>query len=86
MWEPVLAGEPALTIAGLVGREGKVAGIDPSLEMVEADRRAAARDGIINVDFEVAPADRLPFASDSFDAVVSRFAAMFFPSPFEALR
>ena len=79
-------GEPALTIAGLVGREGKVAGIDPSFEMVEAARRAAGRDGIINVDFEVAPADRLPFASDSFDAVVSRFAAMFFPSPFEALR
>jgi ubiquinone/menaquinone biosynthesis C-methylase UbiE len=79
-------GEPALTIAGLVGREGKVAGIDPSPEMVEAARRAAARDGIINVDFEVAPADSLPFAANTFDAVVSRFAAMFFPSPLEAIR
>ena len=79
-------GEPALTIAGLVGQDGKVSGIDPSPEMVEAARRAAARDGITNVDFDVAPADRLPFASDCFDAAVSRFAAMFFPSPLEAIR
>ena len=79
-------GEPALTIAGLVRREGKVSGIDPSPEMVEAGRRAAERDGIINVDFEVAPADSLPFAANTFDAVVSRFAAMFFPSPLGAIR
>src|SRR5437870_1822508 len=33
-------GEPALTIAALVGAEGKVFGIDPAPEMVEAARRA----------------------------------------------
>ncbi len=33
-------GEPALSIAALVGSEGKVFGIDPAPEMVEAARRA----------------------------------------------
>src|SRR5262249_39792136 len=56
-------GEPALTVANLVGPEGKVSAVDPSAEMIAAARRAAERDRIVNVDFEVAPADRLPFAS-----------------------
>jgi SAM-dependent methyltransferase len=79
-------GEPALTVANLVGPEGKVSAVDPSAEMIAAARRSAERDRIVNVDFEVAPADRLPFASGRFDAVVSRFAAMFFPSPLEGIR
>src|SRR5690348_13898503 len=33
-------GEPALTLAALVGAEGKVLGLDPAPEMVEAARRA----------------------------------------------
>jgi ubiquinone/menaquinone biosynthesis C-methylase UbiE len=79
-------GEPALTVANLVGPEGKVSAVDPAAEMIAAARRAAELDRNVNVDFEVAPADRLPFASGAFDAVVSRFAAMFFPSPLEAIR
>jgi ubiquinone/menaquinone biosynthesis C-methylase UbiE len=78
-------GEPALTVANLVGPEGTVSGIDPSAEMIAAARRAAARDGIRNVNFEVTPADRLPFADTTFDAGVSRFAAMFFRSPVEGI-
>src|SRR5580693_3201734 len=53
-------GEPALTIAALVGPAGKVYGVDPVREMVEAGRRAAENLGISNATFEVAPADRLP--------------------------
>lgn len=79
-------GEPALTVASLVGREGKVFGIDPVLEMVEAARREADRLGFKNAKFEVAPADQLPFSADTFDAVVSRFGVMFFPSPVDAVR
>jgi ubiquinone/menaquinone biosynthesis C-methylase UbiE len=78
-------GEPALTVANLVGPEVNVSGIDPSVEMVAAARRAAAHDAIRNIDFEAAPADRLPFADATFDAVVSRFAVMFFPSPPEGI-
>ena len=79
-------GEPALTIASLVGPEGRVFGIDPVLEMVEAARREADRLAFKNAQFEVAPADQLPFSADTFDAVVSRFGAMFFPSPVNAVR
>jgi SAM-dependent methyltransferase len=79
-------GEPALTIADLVGPEGKVFGIDPAPEMVQAARRAADRLAFRNAQFQIASADRLPFPTHTFDAVVSRFGAMFFPSPVDAVR
>src|SRR5215469_2570242 len=79
-------GEPALTIASLVGPEGKVFGIDPVVEMVEAARREADRLGFRNVQFDVASPDHLPFPADTFDGVVSRFGVMFFPSPVDAIR
>jgi SAM-dependent methyltransferase len=79
-------GEPALTIAALVGPEGRIFGIDPVPEMVEAARRAADHLGFRNAQFDVASADRLPFPADTFDAVVSRFGVMFFPSPVDAGR
>lgn len=79
-------GEPALTVAALVGPEGKVFGIDPIPEMVAAACRAADRLGLKNAQFEVALADQLPFSADTFDAVISRFGVMFFPSPVDAVR
>jgi ubiquinone/menaquinone biosynthesis C-methylase UbiE len=79
-------GEPALTIARLVGPEGKVFGIDPVPEMVEAARRGTDHLGFGNVQFDVGSAESLPFPTDTFDAVVSRFGVMFFPSPVDAVR
>jgi ubiquinone/menaquinone biosynthesis C-methylase UbiE len=79
-------GEPALSVAALVGPEGKVFGVDPIPEMVAAARRAADRLELRNVQFDVAFADHLPFPADTFDAVISRFGVMFFPSPVDALR
>src|SRR4029077_16602383 len=79
-------GEPALTIAALVGPEGRVFGIDPVSEMVEAARRATDHLGFRNAQFDVASADRLPFPFDTFDSVVSRFVVMFFPPPVDAVR
>jgi ubiquinone/menaquinone biosynthesis C-methylase UbiE len=79
-------GEPALSIAALVGPEGKVFGIDPVPDMVAAARRATDHLGFRNAQFDVAFADRLPFPADTFDAVVSRFGVMFVPSPVEAVR
>ena len=79
-------GEPSLTIAAIVGSEGKVVGIDPAPEMVDAARRATEHFGFRNAKFEVASADRLPFPADTFDAVVSRFGVMFFPSPVDGVR
>jgi ubiquinone/menaquinone biosynthesis C-methylase UbiE len=79
-------GEPALSIAALVGPHGKIFGIDPIPRMIEAARRAAETLALKNVQFEVASADHLPFAADTFDAVICRFGAMFFPSPVDAAR
>jgi ubiquinone/menaquinone biosynthesis C-methylase UbiE len=79
-------GEPALTVATLVGPQGKIFGVDPIPEMVAAARREASRLDLRNVQFEVAFADHLPFPADTFDAVISRFGVMFFPSPLDAIR
>jgi SAM-dependent methyltransferase len=79
-------GEPALSVAALVGPEGNVVGIDPAPGMVAAARRAADRSGFANTQFEVASADHLPFPADTFDAVISRFGVMFFPSPVDGVR
>jgi len=79
-------GEPALTVAALVGPEGKVFGVDAVPEMVTASRRAADRLGLKNAQFDVASAEHLTFPADTFDAVVSRFGVMFFSSPVAAVR
>jgi SAM-dependent methyltransferase len=79
-------GEPALTLAEIVGPEGKVFGIDPIPDMIAGARRAAERLGLTNATFEVATADQLLFPDATFDAVISRFGVMFFPSPVEGVR
>ena len=78
-------GEPALSVAALVGPEGKVSGIDPIPEMVAAARKAAAYLELRNVRFDVASAGHLPFPANAFDAVISRFGVMFFDSPVDAV-
>jgi SAM-dependent methyltransferase len=79
-------GEPALSIAALVGPEGKVVGTDVVPEMVEAARRESSRQKLHNARFEVGDAESLPFPANTFDAVVSRFGVMFFPSPMDCVR
>jgi SAM-dependent methyltransferase len=54
--------------------------------MVAAAQNEAQRRGLTNVVFRQCAADSLPFESKSFDAVVSRLGAMFFPNPEGALR
>jgi SAM-dependent methyltransferase len=79
-------GEPALRIAEVVGPAGQVVGADPAVGVIEAARRMASQRSLNNVRFEVAGADSLPFPDDHFDAVVSRFGVMFFPSPVNGIR
>jgi len=83
-------GEPALTIADLIGSDsgsgGTVVGTDVAPEMLEAARREAERRKLSNARFELAFTDNLPFAANTFDVAVSRFGAMFFPSPIDCLR
>jgi ubiquinone/menaquinone biosynthesis C-methylase UbiE len=80
------AGEPSLTIAGIVGPAGSVTCTDATAEMVFAAEREGERRGLTNVVFRQSGADALPFESESFDAVVCRLGVMFFPDPPAALR
>lgn len=80
------SGEPSLTIAETVGSTGSVICTDVVAEMVAAAKIGAQRRGLENVEFQQCSADSLPFDSKSFDAVVCRLGAMFFPDPAAALR
>ena len=79
-------GEPSLAIAATVGPTGSVMCTDAVEEMVLGAAHEAWQRGIENVEFRQCTADSLPFPDDSFDAVVSRLGAMFFPDPLAALR
>ena len=59
-------GEPALTIAPLVGSSGMVLGIDLSEKMIDIARAEAKRRGVANVDFEVMDAERMTFPVAGF--------------------
>jgi ubiquinone/menaquinone biosynthesis C-methylase UbiE len=80
------AGEPSLTIAGIVGPAGMVTCTDPVAEMIGAAERAAHRRAVTNIKFRQCPAESLPFQDDQFDAALSRLSAMFFVDPIVALR
>ncbi|HEV8369489.1 MAG TPA: class I SAM-dependent methyltransferase [Pyrinomonadaceae bacterium] len=80
------AGEPSLTIAETVGPTGSVTYTDVTAQMVRAAQSEAQRHGVTNIEFRQCAADSLPFADNSFDAVVCRLGVMFFPEPLAGLR
>jgi SAM-dependent methyltransferase len=98
-WSPKVAdaagirpGERVLDVAcgtGVLAREaatrsgstGYVAGLDPIPGMLEV-----ARQGAPGVEWREGVAESLPFADDSFDAVVSQFGLMFFTDRHQSLR
>ena len=79
-------GEPALEIARLIAPQGRVVCTDAVAEMVAVAARRAEQSGITNIEFKQCAADRLPFADETFDAVVSRLGAMFFDDTLASLR
>jgi SAM-dependent methyltransferase len=52
---------------------GEVVACDVTPDMLEAVRRTANERGLSNVRTQHAPAERLPFTDDTFDAVVARY-------------
>jgi SAM-dependent methyltransferase len=79
-------GEPALTIAPLVGPEGSVTATDVIPEMVAIAADHAAEAGRTNMHFREADAEALPFADASFDRVTCRLGVMYFLDVPRALR
>ncbi|MBT7286237.1 MAG: class I SAM-dependent methyltransferase [Rhodospirillaceae bacterium] len=78
-------GEPALSMAALVGPDGKVTASDLVPEMLAGTERRAREQGVANMAFQVTPMEELPFADDSFDALTCRLGLMYTPSPERAL-
>ncbi|MDW3220146.1 MAG: methyltransferase domain-containing protein [Acidimicrobiales bacterium] len=74
------AGSATIDLAGRVGPEGSVRGLDISPTMIDGARELAASSGVTNVSFEVADAMVAPFEGDH-DGLYSRFGVMFFSDP-----
>ncbi len=79
-------GEPALTIAKVVGPKGRVVGLDLSPAMLAVAMERAVAKGLTNVAFHANEHDNLPALQDnSFDAAVCRLGLMFMPDPVRML-
>lgn len=78
-------GEPAISLAGEVGPQGRVAGIDINPELLEVACDRASQRKLRNVAFQKADAHSLPFPDAAFDLVSSRFGVMFFDDVVRAL-
>lgn len=74
-------GEPAMSIARMVGPDGKVTGIDLSDKMVGLATRIAKERRIPNVEFRVMDAEKMDFPDETFDLVTSRFGFQIFTNP-----
>ena len=72
-------GSTPLTLAQLVGPNGKVVGIDVLNAALDVMRSEAS--GVQNLSFLEGDAEIYPFAPGSFDAAFSRFGVMFFADP-----
>jgi SAM-dependent methyltransferase len=77
------AGEPALTVAGLIA-PGTLLATDLVSEMLAGARRRAGEAGIGNIAFQVADMAALPFPDNYFDRLICRFGLMFVPRPEQA--
>jgi ubiquinone/menaquinone biosynthesis C-methylase UbiE len=79
-------GATLLPLAGAVGPQGRVTGVDIAEPMLDQARRRTTERGLGNVELLLADAQTHDFAPASFDLVVSRFGVMFFADPFAAFR
>jgi ubiquinone/menaquinone biosynthesis C-methylase UbiE len=70
-------GEPAISLAALVG-SGEVIGVDLSSAPLKIAAERAAERGLANTSFQQADAHQLPFPGNSFDRITSRLGVMFF--------
>jgi SAM-dependent methyltransferase len=74
-------GQTSLELAGEVGPDGSVLGVDISAPMLAVARRRAAEAGLSNVRFLEADAQTRAFARGGADGIFSRFGVMFFGDP-----
>jgi ubiquinone/menaquinone biosynthesis C-methylase UbiE len=78
-------GDTTQRIAGLVGAEGEVVGVDAARQFIEVARREAEEAGVRNVRFDVADV-QVADLGGPYDLAFSRFGTMFCANPVVALR
>ena len=78
-------GDTTQRIAGLVGADGEVVGIDAARQFIEVARREAEEAGVRNVSFDVADV-QVADLGGPYDLAFSRFGTMFCANPVVALR
>lgn len=79
-------GEPALTLAAIVGSRGRVTATDLSAEMLAIASAEARVRGLSNLACMVAAAEHISMPDRSVDAVTCRFGIAHFADPAAALR
>ena len=79
------AGAPAITTAKRVGPTGSVLATDISPNILACARRAAAAQGVTNLETRVMDGEHLDLPDASFDAVLSRVGLIYFPDRQRAL-
>ena len=78
-------GEPALPAAHRVGPQGWVLAVDQSDGVLQIARERASREGLRNVEFQVADAEALQVGEKSFDVATLRWGLMYMRAPERAL-
>ena len=79
-------GEPAISLAAAVGSSGHVTALDLSQDLLDIAIKRARQRSLANITTQVADAQHLPFADNTFDLGTSRFGVMFFADAVRALR
>jgi predicted O-methyltransferase YrrM len=69
-------GDPAITVAQVVGPTGHVVATDLAPQMLEIARENATRAGVNNMTFDVVDAHALPYPDASFDRVTEAIAGL----------
>jgi ubiquinone/menaquinone biosynthesis C-methylase UbiE len=78
-------GEPALTVARQVGKNGFVLGIDFSRTMLKVATARAQVAGLRHVQFRHMDAENLKLPTATFDRILCRFGLMLMPNASQAL-
>lgn len=78
-------GASLVPAARRIGPSGSVVGVDLAPGMVARLQQVIEAGGLGNAEELEADAEQLPFADDSFDAVLCGFGLFFFPDPLRAL-
>lgn len=78
-------GDQSLTAATRVGPSGYILAIDRADKLLAIAAQSAGEAGLSNLETRIMDGENLELPEKSFDAVICRFALMFFKNPVQAL-